>query len=50
LELTSAIAVFANRGKMIKPFAGQVDDSAGRIVLERKTRQKTAMSRTVRQS
>lgn len=47
LELTSAYAVFANRGKMIKPFGVvQVVDSAGRIVWSVKPRQKTAMSRT----
>ena len=46
LELTSAYAVFPNRGKSIKPFGVvEVDDQNGRIVWQAKPRRKVVMSR-----
>ncbi len=46
LELTSAYAVFPNRGKMIKPFGViEVTDRNGRIVWRVKPQKKLAMSR-----
>jgi penicillin-binding protein 1A len=46
LELTSAYAVFANKGKMIKPFGVvQVVDTHGRVVWHVKPQQKAVMSR-----
>jgi penicillin-binding protein 1A len=47
LELTSAYAVFPNRGKMIKPFGViEVADRNGRIVWRVKPQKKLVMSRS----
>jgi penicillin-binding protein 1A len=47
IELTSAYAVFANRGKRVKPFAvNKIIDDAGRILWLQKPQSRIAMSRT----